>query len=294
MACFTPVTIKNDGESLTVKCNRCVGCIYDNAREWSIRCIHEKMFSDSACFITLTYNSDNLPEDGLIHYSDFQSFMKRLRRYFEGRKIRFFATGEYGERNKRPHFHAILFGVDFEFKLGRDGKVVRDRKGVWRNKKYCLYQSETLHRLWGKGFCSIGNCSSKSVAYVAKYQLYKLDESNSVQHIMRCSKGIGARWCDKYLDEVLKRGYIVSDNQKYSVPRYYLKRFENVCYKTATHENIHKIEQQTVDKYKEKKIKFFLEKQKKELDIFRTTGILESQHEHECMLLLNKFYSRSL
>lgn len=46
---------------------------------------------------------------------ELQLFMKRLRKYlekYEGQKIRFFATGEYGPTSFRPHFHIILYIFD--------------------------------------------------------------------------------------------------------------------------------------------------------------------------------------
>lgn len=46
---------------------------------------------------------------------ELQLFMKRLRKYldkYEGQKIRFFATGEYGPLSFRPHFHILLFVDD--------------------------------------------------------------------------------------------------------------------------------------------------------------------------------------
>lgn len=39
--------------------------------------------------------------------------MKRLRKYLEPVKVRFFACGEYGDNTYRPHYHLILFGCDF-------------------------------------------------------------------------------------------------------------------------------------------------------------------------------------
>ena len=47
----------------------------------------------------------------------FKKFMKRLRKRFKGKRIRFYMCGEYGEQFDRPHFHACIFGVDFPDKV---------------------------------------------------------------------------------------------------------------------------------------------------------------------------------
>ena len=84
----------------------------------------ELQYHDSAYFVTLTYDDFHIPkayypdpETGEVHTSytlckrDFQLWMKRLRKKFSDDKIRFFACGEYGGQTKRPHYHAIVFGL---------------------------------------------------------------------------------------------------------------------------------------------------------------------------------------
>ena len=111
---------KKDGfEDLPVeiRCGQCVGCRLDRSREWAIRCVHEAALYDDNCFVTLTYNDENLPDPPSLVVRDCQLFMKKLRRRYEPKKIRFFLCGEYGEMNRRPHYHAILFNHDFEDKV---------------------------------------------------------------------------------------------------------------------------------------------------------------------------------
>ena len=52
----------------------------------------------------------------ILKKSDFQKFIKRLRKDYD---IKYFACGEYGDKTLRPHFHAILFGVNFS-----DDKII--------------------------------------------------------------------------------------------------------------------------------------------------------------------------
>ena len=93
------------------ECRKCLACRLNIAREKAVRAVHEaKMHSDNI-FLTLTYDEAHLASDRLI-YEDFQLFMKRLREK-ENRdkeqKITYMVTGEYGDKNKRPHWHALIF-----------------------------------------------------------------------------------------------------------------------------------------------------------------------------------------
>ena len=131
MACFKPLKAyqcfdksivftearKHDiVRSLELPCGQCVGCRLERSRQWAIRCMHEASLYKDNCYITLTYDEEHLPEDYSLHYDDFQRFMKRVRKRYTGKKIRFYMAGEYGENFGRPHFHACIFNLDFEDK----------------------------------------------------------------------------------------------------------------------------------------------------------------------------------
>lgn len=140
-----------------------------------MRCVHEASLHEENAFITLTYDDDHLPVGGTLKKDDWQRFAKRLRKHFKGRKIKYFHCGEYGERTKRPHYHALLFGVDFcdkvAFKKSADGSTI--------------YTSEILSRLWPAGFCTTGAVTFESAAYCARYVMKKitgkaLDHAESV------------------------------------------------------------------------------------------------------------------
>ena len=140
MPCFHPLTAyqSSDGSisfverkggdivrSLSLPCGQCVGCRLERSRQWAMRCMHEASLYSRNCFITLTYNNEHLPSDNSLQYPDFQKFMKRLRKRFNGVDrsanpdsndqfpIRFYMCGEYGETFGRPHYHACLFNFDF-------------------------------------------------------------------------------------------------------------------------------------------------------------------------------------
>lgn len=104
-----PLTDDRKIEGLQLPCGGCLQCRMDRARDWAIRCQLELKSHEQACWVTLTYSDDNLPLT--LRKDHLSSWLKRLRARHTGRTIRFFASGEYGERTQRPHYHSILFGL---------------------------------------------------------------------------------------------------------------------------------------------------------------------------------------
>ena len=100
-------------QPIEVPCGQCIGCRLERSRQWAVRCVHEASLYKNNCFVTLTYSDDKLPSDGSLHFDHFQKFMKRLRRFYDDSRIRFFHCGEYGEQYSRPHYHCCLFNFDF-------------------------------------------------------------------------------------------------------------------------------------------------------------------------------------
>ncbi|QXP08485.1 MAG: replication initiator protein [Arizlama microvirus] len=200
---------------IEVPCGYCIGCKLDKARSWAVRCMHEASLHEENCFLTLTYAS--APIVGL-YPKDITDFFKRLRKHV-GKKIRYFQCGEYGERFVRPHHHIVLFGWrPADLKLFRDGD-------------YPLYTSAELSRLWGHGFVTVGDVTSDSIAYTARYTLKKIGGHGSDQNIygLKCPEyvtmsrrpGIGADWIKKYMPEYSRRGEVLHDGALVKAPRFY-------------------------------------------------------------------------
>lgn len=190
-----------DAKKINLPCGRCIGCRLAYARNWAIRCSKEASMHKVNCFITLTYDNDHLPANGSLQPKDFQLFMKRLRKKVG--QLRFFHCGEYGDKYKRPHYHALIFGYDFP-----DREIVEDCFKKYRNLefKYKLYQSKLLENLWGKGRCIIGDLTFESASYCARYMTKKLKGSNKYDYpnrvypeyaTMSRKPGIGHDWYQK-------------------------------------------------------------------------------------------------
>lgn len=117
--CYQPIQIENPkfgmvGQEryLLVNCRKCLECRQKRANEWALRCMAEAQKYQQNCFLTLTYEKSPL----FLKKRDLQLFLKRFRKAIYPHKIKYFACGEYGSKNYRPHFHLIIFGYDFEDK----------------------------------------------------------------------------------------------------------------------------------------------------------------------------------
>lgn len=215
--------------SLLLPCGRCDGCRLERSRQWAVRCVHEQALHKRSCVITLTYDNDNCPSDGSLRYRDFQLFMKRFRK-FAACRLRFFVCGEYGEDFGRPHFHACIFGFDFQDKL--PWKVSGGRAKLWR--------SRSLEMLWPFGYSSIGELNFESAAYIARYCLKKVTGAAATDHYldkstgvvreaefihMSLKPGIGRGWIDKFESDVYPEGRVVVNGRKCKPPKYYDRVF---------------------------------------------------------------------
>lgn len=207
---------------VTVPCGGCIGCRLDQAKMWSIRCMHEAALYPASSFITLTYNDDNIPEDWSLDHTHFQKFMKRLRKKTGG-GIRFFMCGEYGEDLGRPHFHALLFNCWFA-----DRKLFKIKNG------FPIYTSGELEKLWPFGFCTVGDVTVGTAGYVARYVTKKITGDMAEAHYKgrkpeycRASNrpGIGSAWLASFGKDVYPDDFVVIEGRKYKVPRFYDKKY---------------------------------------------------------------------
>lgn len=90
---------------LTLACGQCIGCRLERSRQWAVRCMHEKQMHTSACFITVTYSDDQIPEGHELRHEDWQAFAKRLRQHIEREHIRSI-TSQLKLTNTRKGFFA--------------------------------------------------------------------------------------------------------------------------------------------------------------------------------------------
>ena len=252
MQCTSPRTVgyQSDGKTLSwslknrdpqyatfqLPCGKCIECLLGYSRQWATRCVHESKMHEESSFITLTYKDEHLPwlEDKhgnkirpTLKYEDFQNFMKKLRKLKDD-AMGYIVAGEYGGKNKRPHWHAIIFNWrprDLEyFRKNEHGDT--------------LYTSDTLDRIWGKNDPElrpneVGDVTFKSAGYCARYAAKKLEHGHDKDHpyhpIFKVSNknAIGKKWLEVNWRDVFNHGRVVLDDGTItSIPRYYEKWFK--------------------------------------------------------------------
>lgn len=195
-------THRSGWERLAVGCGRCDGCRADRALEWSIRCYHEASLYPRNSFLTLTYDS---APPALVK-SDLQKFFKRLRHSYT---FRYFACGEYGEKTRRPHYHALIFGEDF---LSGNVTHISDE----------LYTNEAVAKCWGHGLVSIAELNMATCCYVAGYVFKKIGDHETFS-VQSRRPGIGHDWLDRFSGDLTRTGSVTIEGREYPIPRRYMK-----------------------------------------------------------------------
>lgn len=205
-----------------------MGCRLERSRQWAVRCTHEAQMHDANSFLTLTYSPENYPPGHSISIRTWQLFAKKLRK--KCGPFRFYMCGEYGDKTERPHYHALIFGLDF----------FKDRKPYKKSRGHQLYTSDLLDSVWSLGACYIGEVTYESAAYVARYIMKKQTGKDSRDFYQRTDKltgevftlappftsmsrmpGIGEPWLKKYQTDVYPSDEVIINGKKVRPPKYY-------------------------------------------------------------------------
>lgn len=208
---------------------------------WGFRLMKEGERSRSSFFVTLTYNTAYVPitKNGFMTLGkkpapfvnkkgklvkntsdDLQLFFKRLRKSHSKQKhgklypVRYYACGEYGDNNSRPHYHLIIFNASQE-----------DILNAWVN-------PESKKAI---GTIYFGEVTGASIAYSLKYiskqkriPLHARDDRRKEFAYM--SKGIGSNYLTQqmirwHLNDIKGRYYVPGKGgSKFPMPRYYRER----------------------------------------------------------------------
>jgi hypothetical protein len=199
-------------------------------------------------FLTLTYDDEHLPIGGSLYKRDLQNFFKRLRKNLKGRKIKYYACGEYGETTFRPHYHAIIFGLGLQHE---DKQLVIDSWSL------CDWTPLRIKK-------SFGIVERKSINYVTKYIQKKLsgslaeEEYDRVRQVIApfqvCSRGLGYRFCLDNLVDSVGSDSITVNGKIVATPRYYKRKLEELGLydKKQSYDRYEEHEAEVLDYYRDK------------------------------------------
>lgn len=203
--------------------------------------LEARLFPQNACFVTFTYNDENVPKDGFLKVEDYQKLMKRIRKKFG--ELRYFLAGEYGGRTLRQHFHVAFFGYkpDDLVYYGKDGKTIQ-------------YTSKSLEKIWGKGHIKvITEMNVHTMKYIAKYltKIRELPEEYKYnpEFIRMSLKPAIAD--NAYYKKVWEDGCVYLDGCQYAIP----KRWEILAEKQGHTEEMKKYKQKQLQTAKERELK---------------------------------------
>lgn len=218
MMCDDPffVTPKGYGHRVPVPCGRCPPCKKRRVDSWVFRLMQHTKVEKHCHFVTITYDTRHVPisPNGFmtLRKSDLQKFWKRLRKANPNWQIKYYACGEYGSKNRRPHFHAIVFGVPDSSAYARAWTIDGEQLGA-------------IH---------VGVVTRDSIAYTMKY----IDKDRMPRQHARddrhpefsvCSKGLGENYLTSsvvsYHKADLTRLYATTEGgYRIALPRYYRER----------------------------------------------------------------------
>ena len=194
-------------------CGKCPACVRRRVSGWAFRLNKQSEQSNSAHFVTLTYNDEHIKKtkngfETLVK-KDLQDFFKRLRKLTK-QKISYYAVGEYGDTGERPHYHIILFNAN--------PKIVEN---AWKLNDITL------------GNVHFGDVGDASVGYTLKYiskdkKIPQFNGDDRQKEFALMSKGLGAGYLTENMVKWHTKGNIenkvylpLKDGKKAAMPRYY-------------------------------------------------------------------------
>lgn len=200
--CYKPIRIINNSEYIhscysklchTVPCGHCYECNSAKTLAWQVRCIEERNNAVCCYYYTLTSSDDHITHYGtdsigkpynVFNKHELQNWLKRLRKYLPGIKMKYIITSELGEKFHRPHYHVLLY-----FYEAVSAKTVYN----------------AISSTWKEGFIKAGDnrgliTDNRGVMYVVKY-MHKTDKYyNGFAYLL--GRKVLYHWYKKLLSEV--------------------------------------------------------------------------------------------
>lgn len=220
--CITPFQTRDKitNQWMALPCGKCPNCLKRRTSGWSFRLMKEGERSESALFVTLTYDTKYVPitKNGYmtLNKRDIQTFMKRLRKLSD-KKLKYYVCGEYGSIRERPHYHMIIFNADKEY----------------IEKAWSYYKAGFGNVAIGSIY--IGQVNEATIGYTLKYmqkagKIPKHRNDDRLKEFSLMSKGLGINYVNDnmkkwHFNDLLNRMYVpITGGKKIAMPRYYKQK----------------------------------------------------------------------
>lgn len=215
------------------RCKQCEECRQIKRQEWATRIEHEaSLYPLESVFITLTYAPEYLPTPlgkyaaGTLCKEDMQKFWKRLRKNNPDRIIRYFQVGEYGTKSHRPHYHAMVFGMDpshAELEIYRAwSEEGEEEPNSLKEKGIPLHIRKQLKGRKFFGGIDLKIFNKNRAGYITGYSMKKQTTKNNFYRahgidgrepeFMSCSKGVGLTLADKVVSMMHRHQLAIKDH----------------------------------------------------------------------------------
>lgn len=217
--CYNKIFLKE--KEIFVNCGKCLNCLENKKKEHAARFINEIESEKyiNKYFITLTYDEIMAPRDSkgrtTLSKEHLKKYIKSLqylhkRHYQESgsKYMKYIASGEYGEKTQRAHYHIVLATNIF---------IERSIRNNW---KYGHVRLERVKDI-------------KAIYYTAGYTSKKENKINRDKYrevaFIQSSRGNGKKWIYEAIasGKVNENNYFINFNWgKNKLPIYYKNKIK--------------------------------------------------------------------
>ncbi|QCS36365.1 replication initiator protein [Capybara microvirus Cap3_SP_316] len=225
MICRNPIDSSNFkypiydalGRTVKVPCNTCLACRANKILNYSARISYERINNPECSFVTFTYDKNHLKYnfgfyEPTLKRSDLHKYIDKVRHLLpKDVKFKYFASGQYGDRFNRPHYHVLFIGLDFV--------------------KYYKFFKDS----WNLGSVDVQPMLSGSVQYVCSYLHHQKFGSDSLdsqffdngldEPFLSMSPGIGSDFYLAHIFELLNGLPVFYGSSSVQVPSYYRRKY---------------------------------------------------------------------
>lgn len=156
-----------------------------------------------------------MPGDRSVSPVELQHWLKRLRKLFQDRRLRYFAVGEYGDIRGRPHYHAVIYGI-------RCHQGPYDWQPVLEN-AHARCTCETckgLAKSWTKGFFTVAPLNLERAKYISSYVVKRMTRADDPRldgrhpefARMSTHPGLGRDYMHDVASEMIRYGYALPNS----------------------------------------------------------------------------------